>query len=141
MKSKDSNSSSNNTTNKKNDSSQRRRNSRTNKSSKKKNNNKNKNYLSMNIDQLMYTDEQNYLGWYSPWFFIIWCIFLIVPAAYIYIGLVVLRELCRQFPNTIYTFILYYTPYLANIIDHMKHVSWFVEIWCYIEAIFYGVLG
>lgn len=134
IKSKDSNSSKHNS--KKNDNIQQRRISRTNNKNKKKNNNKN-NYLPMNIDQLMYTDEQNYLGWYSPWFFIIWCIFLIVPAAYIYIGLVVLRELCRQFPNTIYTFILYYTPYLANVIDHMKHVSWFVEIWCYIEAIFY----
>jgi pimeloyl-ACP methyl ester carboxylesterase len=89
------------------------------------------------LEKYMYTDEKNFVGWYSPWFFFIWCIFSVVPAAYVYIGLVVLREMCIRFPDTIYQPIQYYTPPLGRFVQAMQNVSWIVEVWCYIEALFY----
>ena len=60
-----------------------------------------------------------------------------VPLAYIYIILILLRELCQTFPDTLYTFLQTYITPLSTIIDKMQTSSIFVEIWVVIEALFY----
>jgi pimeloyl-ACP methyl ester carboxylesterase len=89
--------------------------------------------------QLLISPGENdfFVGIWSP-FALLWgVIFLIVPAAYTYIGLVLLRELCNTFPDTVFGFLQYYTPLLASTITAMNQVSRWVEIWCCIEAVFY----
>lgn len=80
---------------------------------------------------------EKFVGIYSPvavfWGFI----FLIVPAAYLYIAMVLLRELCRTFPETVFLPIQHYTPWLAHTVTAMNQVSRWVEIWCSLEALFY----
>jgi hypothetical protein len=83
------------------------------------------------------TANEKFIGIYSPvaafWGFV----FLTIPAAYMYIALVVLRELCRTFPETIYLPIQRYTPWLSYTVKALNHVSRWVEIWCCLEAIFF----
>lgn len=66
--------------------------------------------------------------------------FLIAPFAYVYISLIVLRELCVKFPETIYHPIQQYLPILANVVSTMKKSSIVVEVWCWIEAVFFILL-
>jgi pimeloyl-ACP methyl ester carboxylesterase len=61
---------------------------------------------------------------------------LLNPLAYVYIGLIILREMSGSSP-TFHTFVRNYIPYLSFVIDKMKASSIFVEIWVFIEAIFY----
>lgn len=83
----------------------------------------------------------NFVGIFSPWALFWGCIFLTVPIAYIYILLVLLRELCNSFPDTIYQPIQTYLPPAARLIAAMHQSSrLLVEVWCAIEAVFYVCL-
>jgi hypothetical protein len=83
----------------------------------------------------------NFVGIFSPWAVFWGCIFLTVPVAYIYILLVLLRELCHSFPDTIYLTIQTYVPPVARLIAAMHQSSnLLVEVWCAIEAVFYVCL-
>ena len=62
---------------------------------------------------------------------------LTVPLAYIYMFFILLRELCEAFPTPVYSFIAVYIPYLSHTIDKMKKSSAIVEIWVFVETIFY----
>jgi hypothetical protein len=63
---------------------------------------------------------------------------LTVPAAYIYIFFILMRELCMtHFPITLYQPIQTHVPVLARFIAAMQSSSLAVEIWCAIEGIFY----
>jgi hypothetical protein len=83
----------------------------------------------------------NFVGIFSPWAVFWGCIFLTVPVAYIYILLVLLRELCHSFPDTIYLTVQTYLPPVARLIAAMHQSSnLLVEVWCAIEAVFYVCL-
>lgn len=83
------------------------------------------------------TDD--YIGWMSPWAWLWGTIFLSIPAAYVYIGLVLLRELGRAVP-AVAAIVHTYLPPLAHIMRGMAAVSWTVEAWCILEALFYVAL-
>jgi hypothetical protein len=83
----------------------------------------------------------NFVGIFSPWAVFWGCVFLTVPVAYIYILLVLLREICHSFPDTIYLCIQTYVPPVARLIAAMHQSSnLLVEVWCAIEAVFYVCL-
>jgi hypothetical protein len=83
----------------------------------------------------------NFVGIYSPWALFWGCVFLTVPVAYVYILLVLLRELCVSFPDTIYLPIQTYLPPAGRLIAAMSQSSrLLVEVWCGIEAVFYVCL-
>lgn len=65
------------------------------------------------------------------------CIKLTVPLAYLYIGLILLREICIHFPESIYDPIQFYLPMVGTLISTMKKSSLLVEAWAVVEAIFY----
>lgn len=77
------------------------------------------------------------MGIYSPVAAFWGLIFLIVPAAYLYILMVMLREMCRIFPETLFLPIQHYAPWLASTVTAMNQLSRWVEIWCCLEAAFY----
>eukprot|EP00531_Pseudo-nitzschia_arenysensis_P021406 CAMPEP_0116129250 /NCGR_PEP_ID=MMETSP0329-20121206/7827_1 /TAXON_ID=697910 /ORGANISM="Pseudo-nitzschia arenysensis, Strain B593" /LENGTH=854 /DNA_ID=CAMNT_0003623511 /DNA_START=204 /DNA_END=2764 /DNA_ORIENTATION=+ len=83
--------------------------------------------------------EPNHLGFHSPWAFIWYFFFLIAPLAYIYIALMLLRDLCEYFPETIQQPLALYLPSLANVTTMMKsyYGCRIVDIWCMIEAAFF----
>jgi hypothetical protein len=62
---------------------------------------------------------------------------LTVPFAYIYMFLIILRELYESIPAPVCSFISVYLPYLAHTIEKMKKSSTLVEIWVFVETIFY----
>ena len=68
------------------------------------------------------------------------CMKLMVPLAYIYIALILLREVCAAFPETIHQPIERYLPPLGNIVSTMRKSSVFMEVWVVIEAMFYVCL-
>lgn len=80
--------------------------------------------------------EPNAVGIYSPWAMIWGCLFAIVPLAYIYIFLILLRELCVNFPDISF-FFQHYLPIFYRVIELMQQSSKLVEAWCILEAIFY----
>lgn len=81
--------------------------------------------------------DEKFVGIYSPVAVMWGIIFLIVPAAYLYIVMVLLRELCRTFPETVFEPIQHFAPWLAATVTAMNQVSRWVEIWCCLEAVFY----
>eukprot|EP00977_Amphora_coffeiformis_P027605 scaffold34623_cov274-Amphora_coffeaeformis.AAC.7 len=81
-----------------------------------------------------------YVGWMSPWAWLWGSIFLTIPLAYIYIVLVLIRELCRAVPSLQQDVVQVYMPPLQAVLDQMRVVSWWVEVWCVIEAVFFVVL-
>lgn len=84
--------------------------------------------------------ERGARGHYSPWGIFYGGLFLTVPLAYIYILLVIFRELCVSFPETIYEPIHHYLPYLSQLVHTLKKSSTTVEVWCVIEGVFYVLL-
>jgi hypothetical protein len=80
---------------------------------------------------------EKFVGIYSPVAVFWGIVFLTIPAAYMYIALVVLRELCRTFPQTVFVSIQRYTPWLAYTVTALNQVSRWVEIWCCLEAVFF----
>lgn len=78
-----------------------------------------------------------FVGMWSPVGVFWGIVLLMIPAAYLYIFLVLLRELCRLFPETVLACLQQYTPWLANVVSAMNNVSKWVEVWCILEAVFY----
>jgi len=83
--------------------------------------------------------EPNHIGFHSPWAFLWYFFFLIAPLAYIYIALMLLRDLCEYFPETIQKPLDEYLPFLARLTTMMKsyYGCRLVDIWCIIEAVFF----
>lgn len=62
---------------------------------------------------------------------------MVAPVAYIYILLMLLRDLCLYFPDTVYSTLQNYVPWLARLADLMNNASRVMDIWCVIEALFF----
>jgi len=80
---------------------------------------------------------EEWVGYFSPWAALVGILYLCAPVAYIYIFFILLRELCLTFPETVYGGIQHYIPFLASIISAMQQSSRIVEVWCFIEGIFF----
>jgi hypothetical protein len=83
--------------------------------------------------------ELNAIGFRSPWAFLWFFLFFVAPLVYIYIALMLLRDLCENFPEMIQQPLQQYVPYLARLVTLMKSYYGFrlVDVWCAIEALFY----
>eukprot|EP00536_Pseudo-nitzschia_multiseries_P014723 jgi/Psemu1/262368/estExt_Genewise1Plus.C_7590026 len=83
--------------------------------------------------------EPNHLGFHSPWAFLWYVVFLVAPLAYIYIALMLLRDLCEYFPETVQQPLEVYLPFLARVTKMMKsyYGCRLVDVWCIIEAVFF----
>lgn len=82
--------------------------------------------------------EKKAVGMCSVWA-VSWCLVLfMVPFAYMYIGLIVIREICKNFPYCMYL-AEEYLPWLGKIIQYymIARSPKIVEIWCIVEAVFY----
>lgn len=87
--------------------------------------------------------EKNAKGMATPAGLSFFFIKLIVPIAYIYILLIILREIHEKFaPSMQGSFFLntYLLPLLSVIADSMQKSSLIVEVWVVIEALFYMYL-
>ena len=62
---------------------------------------------------------------------------MVAPIAYIYILLMLLRDLCVYFPETVYQTLQNYVPWLSRLADHMNNASRIMDVWCVIEALFF----
>ena len=81
--------------------------------------------------------ELNAVGFYSPWAFFWFSLFMVAPLAYIYIVLMLLRDLCLYFPEAVHQPLRRYVPFLANLAQVMNNASRIVDVWCVIEALFF----
>jgi len=83
--------------------------------------------------------EPNHIGFHSPWAFLWYVVFLVAPLAYIYIALMLLRDLCEYFPETVQQPLEKYLPFLAMVTKMMKsyYGCRMVDVWCIIEAVFF----
>jgi hypothetical protein len=83
--------------------------------------------------------ELGALGFKSGWAYLWYFLFFVAPLAYIYIGMMLLRDLCEHFPDTIQQPLQHYVPFLANLATLMKSYYGFrlVDVWCVIEALFF----
>ena len=77
------------------------------------------------------------IGFYSPWAVFWFACFMVAPLAHIYIGLMLLRDLCMYFPERVYQPLATYLPLVARLADRMKNASRSMDIWCVIEALFF----
>lgn len=83
------------------------------------------------------TQTEEWVGVFSPWAIAAGIVFLTAPIAYIYIALILMRELCFTFSETIYAPIQHYIPVLGKIISAMQQSSRIVELWCIVEGVFF----
>lgn len=83
--------------------------------------------------------ELNAIGFRSPWAFFWYCLWSVAPLAYVYISLMLLRDLCEYFPSTIQQPLQQYVPWLSSLARLMKSYYGFrlVDVWCVIEALFF----
>jgi len=83
--------------------------------------------------------ELDAIGFKSPWAFLYSILFLVAPLVYVYIALMLLRDLCEYFPLTVQEPLQEYLPWLATIARLMKSYYGFrlVDVWCVVEALFY----
>ena len=83
--------------------------------------------------------EPNHIGFQSPWAFLWYFLFLIAPLAYIYIAMMLLRDLCEYFPETVQQPLEIYLPFMAKLTKMMKsyYGCRLVDVWCIIEAVFF----
>lgn len=82
--------------------------------------------------------EKNAQGIVTPVGLFFLAIRLTVPLTYIYIALLLLRELTDRFPHTLLPLLQYYLPTLATFTTETLHKSsLIVEIWIVLEACFY----
>ncbi len=81
--------------------------------------------------------ESDAIGMWSPWAFLWFCCFMVAPVAYIYILLMLLRDLCLYFPETVHQPLQNYVPWLARLADLMNNASRSMDFWCVIEALFF----
>ena len=86
--------------------------------------------------------EQNAIGYLSPMGIFFSSVKLTVPLAYIYIILVLWRELCFSFPQTMLEsqFVQKYLSIGVWIARTMTSSSFAVEVWAAIEGVFYVIL-
>ena len=85
--------------------------------------------------------EPGAIGIYSRWALLWGCLFAIVPVAYLYILLILLRECSVAFPGFA-VFLQQYAPPLAALLlqQMQQQKSRFLEAWCILEAVFYVAL-
>ena len=81
--------------------------------------------------------ELDAIGFWSPWALLWFCLFCVAPLAHMYIVLMLLRDLCVSFPESVYEPLQLFVPSLAHLADKMKGASWIVDFWCVIEALFF----
>lgn len=81
--------------------------------------------------------EKGARGMFTPSGIFFASVKLLVPLAYLYILLVLLRELSENFPNSFAKGVERYLPYLALVLRAMRKSSLFMETWAVIEAIFF----
>ena len=86
--------------------------------------------------------EANAIGLFSPMGIFFSCVKLTVPLAYIYIALILWRELCFAFPEVMLesNFMSKYVSVGVWLARTMRSSSFTVEVWAVIEGIFYIVL-
>ena len=86
--------------------------------------------------------ESNSRGILSPTGIFFALVKMTVPLAYIYILLILWRELCYSFPKTMMEseFMNHYFYYLVLTAQTMRSSSLLVEVWAVIEGIFYVIL-
>ncbi|KAL7539159.1 hypothetical protein ACHAXR_009065 [Thalassiosira sp. AJA248-18] len=86
--------------------------------------------------------EANAIGLVSPMGIFFSCVKLTVPLAYVYILLILWRELCFSFPQTMLTsqFMLNYFHVGVWMARTMRSSSLAVEVWAVIEGVFYVIL-
>jgi len=82
--------------------------------------------------------EKNALGPYTPIGIFFLTMRLMAPLAYLYIILILLREITDALP-AFHEFIAVYLPRLCSIIAKMQKSSKIMEIWVIIEVIFFTV--
>ena len=80
--------------------------------------------------------EKDAMGLYTPAGLFFLAMRLLCPLAYVYIALIILREISDWSP-IFQNFTRNYIPPISSVIDKMKTSSIFVEVWVFIEAIFY----
>ena len=99
-----------------------------------------KRYLSRKFSDVITSNdlpvEKSERGILTPAGIFFFVIKLTVPIAYIYIVVILIRELCLQF-NSFQYFIREYLPTLYSIVSKMTNISKFVEVWAIIEGLFY----
>ena len=86
--------------------------------------------------------EQNAIGYISPMGIFFSSVKLTVPLAYIYIILILWRELCFSFPQTMLEsqFVQKYFSLGVWIARTMTSSSFVVEVWAGVEGVFYVIL-
>lgn len=84
--------------------------------------------------------EKGARGIFTPSGIFFFLVKLVVPAAYVYIVLVLLRELADAFPVGFAQPIEHYVPPLARLISLMQKSSFFMEVWAVIEGLFFIIL-
>jgi hypothetical protein len=86
--------------------------------------------------------EKNAIGLLSPTGIFFTSVKLIVPLAYVYIVLILWRELCSSFPRTMLEshFMTNYFSVGVWMARSMTSSSFAVEVWAVIEGIFYVIL-
>lgn len=84
--------------------------------------------------------EKGARGIFTPSGIFFFLVKLVVPAAYVYIILVLLRELADAFPVSFAEPIEHYLPPIARLISLMQKSSLFMELWAVIEGIFFIIL-
>lgn len=92
------------------------------------------------IPQLPTAD--GFVGIYSAWAVLWGLLFLTVPLSYVYIALVLLREICRSYPSLLLEASPpnSYVPsrILNSLVYYMQYRSWRpAEVWCWLEGAFY----
>jgi hypothetical protein len=85
------------------------------------------------IPELPTADD--FVGMYSTWGVIWGVLFMTVPLSYVYIALVLLRELCRSYPVLL-------QHYLPSVFERVvlfmdMRSSRIIEYWCWLEALFF----
>lgn len=85
--------------------------------------------------------EKGARGIFTPSGIFFFLVKLVVPAAYVYIVLVLLRELADAFPVGFAEPIEHYVPPLARLISLMQKSSFFMEVWAVIEGLFFILLN
>jgi len=86
--------------------------------------------------------EQNAIGYISPMGIFFSSVKLTVPCAYVYIILVLWRELCFSFPHTMLEgqFVQKYFSIGVWVARTMTSSSFAIEVWAAIEGVFYVIL-
>ncbi|CAB9514892.1 expressed unknown protein [Seminavis robusta] len=80
--------------------------------------------------------EPNHVGMKSPYYFLWASVFAVVPVAYCYIALILLREVGLYWHDTVGALLQEYTPWVWQLLQLSKASRW-MELWCCFEALFF----